>query len=1034
MKGNLSKPFIERPVMTSLVMMTFAIFGLASYFLLPVAALPEVETPVVTVTTAYPGANPQEVADRVTSLLEREFLQIQGIKLVVSQNTFGNSNIFLMFHEGIDITSAVQDVQQGIQNQQNQLPKDLPNSPAYRKYNPTDTPLLFAVVASNEVGRWEPYDYGYSYLQQQLGTVNGIGFMQSLGTEYALRIRLDPQALAAKGLSFNDVSQSVVQNNPQMSTGKFYGPDKSISTYVHGQLLTAEQANDVVVSYKDGAPIQIKDLGVAVDSVQKEHSSFEWFTTEHGHQGKNAFIVVLYKQLGANAITVTKNINALLDRIRPNIPKAYDFFVPFEMAHWIKDAVHEVIFTLYISFFLVILVVYLYLGKIRNSIIPLLALPVTILGSFIFFAFFDYTIDIFSLSAITISIGFLVDDAIVVLENIVRWAQEHKMPPYEAAMKGARQIILTVISISLCLAAVFLPMLLLKGSVGKLFNEFAGVILIAVLVSGFISLSFTPMLCSKFLARYDKEEKSKMEEISEKLNDSMRNFYMPGLHWALHHKLTVLFTGIAIMVLSVFLLLKLPSEFLPPTDMGMIQCVLQAQEGTSPDRMADYTQQVAERVIDNPYVANFGKVSAYPNDNQSMLFISLVDPKKRPKMPECLASLRKDMGEVFGVESFMKPYELVNLSVGAMDTAKAEYQYVLQSYDLEKLYSHAETLLERLQASDKLAQVSSDIQANTPMLSIELPRIKNSSFGNLTPTNVETLLMRSLSEGQASKMRTSRNVYDIIVEAKDAYTTKPGDMDAYYLKNDQGEMVALENTISSKVINSPGTINHVNGFPSVTINFNLGHDVALSEGLEEIHAVSKETLPEDIQTLFIGTAQEFKETMKQFFLLLLGAIFIVYLILGILYENYWYPIGPLTGVPISLLGGILSLIITQKSLSIYALTGMIMLFGIVMKNGILMIDFAKELMQEDGKSAEEAIEQACFIRFRPIVMTTIVAMMGALPIALGIGGGSIAEGRTPLGIVVFGGLLFSQIVSLFVTPVAFLYLEQLQEKLHHRHH
>lgn len=1023
---NLSKPFIIRPVFTTLVMVSLVVFGILSFKTLPVASIPAMEYPTILVTTNYPGASPELMATLISAPLERQFMLMQGIQFAASTNTYETSQIVLTFHLDVDINIAAQETEQAIQMALAQLPKNLPQNPTYTKFNPSDTPILYLVAYSPSVSPWTLYDYGYSFLGQQLGTVEGISEIQTYGFPYAVRVQVNPQALAAMNVSLEEVSKAIDSGNPQQPTGKFYNKISSIGINTNGQLPQAKDYENVIVKYQDGSPVYLKDVAIITDNLQNNKQQFFWSTKDYP-EGVPLVFLSLYRQLGYNTVEACTKVEALIDRLAPQIPGGIMIDIPFTLSKWILEAVADVEFTLIVAFLLVVLVVYVYLGRARNSIIPLISLPITILSTFIIMRLFDYSLDIMSLSALTLSIGFLIDDAIVVLENIVRFAETEKLTPFQAAIKGSKQIVMVVVAISLCLSVVFVPMLFLQGAVGQIFHEFAAVIIIAVLFSGFISLSLTPMLSSRFLAHYDDGNLTKMEKFSAWLNDLMISTYKPMLSFAIKHKFMVLMLSSLSIIFSIILFAVMPQEFLPPDDLGAIQAFVSAKEGTSPEKMREYMKKLQLIAIQNPAVRTSAAISGNPTDAQSLFFMNLLDRSERKDIWSVMKELDKAFAAVDDVVVIQKSFPLINLQIGGAESGKAQNQFLLQSFDQKTLYDTAEKLLEALSTSSSLKNVGSDFRPNSPTLNIDLLRPQSHSFGNITASQIESALMYAYGETYISKINVPQNMYYVILEVEDKFLSGPGSTSSLYLANNNktpNDQVAIDSVITKKMSTSPEMINHVNALTSVTISFDPAEGVALSDAIAVVQKIANDTVPETVVHQLVGNTASFQQTIKQFLKLVILSIFVIYIILGILYENFLSPITALSAIPVALLGGLLTLLVCGEIISIYALIGLIMLLGIVMKNGILIIDFALEIMEEKKVSATEAAFEACVLRFRPILMTTIAAMMGALPIALGIGG-TIAEGRAPLGIAVVGGLIFAQAVTLFLTPVVFIYIQQL---------
>ncbi len=1024
---NISKPFIDRPVFTTLLMVALVTFGIISYQSLPVASIPSVEFPVIQVMTSYPGASPEDIANLVSAPLEREFIIMQGIEVVSSQNYYGTCSIILQFHQSVDINIAAQETEQAIQKALAELPPDIPQTPTYTKVNPSDTPIMYIAIHSDIATTGEIYEYGYSYLGQQLGTVEGIAEIDIHGFPYAVRVHVNPEKLAAKQISFAELKDAINNANVQQPTGKFYGPNTSMVVKVDGQLKQASEYEDLIVKFVEGAPVRLRDVATVEDGLQNDKSSFKWFTKQ-SPEGENICFLGLFRQLDYNTVKACSNAELLLEQLNDQLPKNLTLTVPFSLKTWILEAVDDVKNTLYIAFVLVILVVYLYLGKIKDSLIPLISLPITVITTFIFMKLFDYSIDIISLSALTISIGFLVDDAIIVLENIVRVGKTESLNAYDATLKGSKQIVTVIVSMSLCLCAVFIPMLFLDGVIGQIFHELAAVIIIAVLVSGFISLSLTPMICSRFLSNFHNEKLTKMEMFSQKMNNYVEKKYEKALVFALHHKFYVLGFATASAIISCFLFAIVPKDYLPDNDLGVIQGFAVMPAGTSPQSFSEEMKEMNKVALENPYLKYFATIESTPTDNQGMVFYNLVEEKNRPDIWKIMNDLTKEnQKRCFGLKTIFKSMPLINLQVGASTAGKAGNQYILRSFDQEALNSSAEALISAMSASPYFKDVSTDFQTNAPILNTRLLRNQSHSYGNINAREIENALMYSLGETYISKINVPQNMYYVIMDMEQPFGISQQNFSSLYVANSPyGEMVNINSLIDDSVGVGTELATRVNALPSVTISFNTADNVALSTAIAQMEKLTNDILPDNVMKAAAGNTAAFNKAISQFIMLILLAIFVIYIILGILYENFLHPLTAISNVPVALLGGILSLLITGNTLSIYALIGILMLLGIVMKNGILIIDFTLEIMEEKKLTSKEAVFQACSLRFRPIVMTTIAAMMGAVPIALGIGG-SVAKSRAALGIAIVGGLIFAQIVTLFVTPVVFIYVEKMNQ-------
>jgi len=1026
---NISKPFIDKPVFTTLLMITLVTFGVLSYNSLPVSSIPQVEYPVIEVVAHYPGASPEDIATLVAAPLEREFMLMQGIEVVSSQNYYGETTIILQFHLDVDVNIAAQETEQAIQKALAQLPKDIPENPTYTKVNPSDTPIMFIAIHSPIASPWDLYEYGYSFLGQQLGTVDGIAEIDTHGYPYAVRCHVNPEKLAAKNISFTELKEAIDNANVQQPTGKFYGPNTSMVIKVEGQLLKAEEYKDLIIKFDEGAPVRLKDVATVEDGLQNNKASFNWYSRK-SPDGESLCFLALYRQLNYNTINACTHVEELLKKLSSQMPKNLTLTIPFSLKDWIIEALEDVKNTLYIALALVVVVIYLYLGKIRNSLIPLLSLPITIISTFIFMKLFGYSLDIISLSALTISIGFLVDDAIIVMENIIRFSQTEGLNGYEATLKGSKQIVLVIVAMSLSLCAVFIPMLFLQGVIGQIFHELAAVVIISVLVSGFISLSLTPMLCSRFLSDSIDCKKTKVEELSEHLNAFFQKGYEKALTFALHHKIVILICAFFSILLSTTLFILVPKDFLPPNDLGVIQGFAIMPEGTSPESFHEEIKDLSKIALSNPAIDYFVTLESAPTDNQGLIFYNLTTSKKRKDIWTVIKGIdQENSQQCIGMKTLLKSLPLINLQMGNTTSGKADYQYILTSFDQKTLDDSAFSLMTAMKASPFFSNVSTDYQPNAPVLQLNLLRNQAHSYGNINAKNIENSLMYAYGETYISKINVPQNMYYVILDMEKTFSVSKENFSSLYLSpNSSSEMVSLNSLIKENYTTGAELLTRVNALPSITISFNPSEKTPLSSTIKEMEKLSNAILPDSVMKEAAGNTSAFTEAISQFIFLILLSIFVIYIILGVLYENFLHPITAISNIPVALLGGLLSLMITGNTISIYALIGILMLLGIVMKNGILIIDFTLEIMETEGFSPQDAVFKACSLRFRPIIMTTIAAMMGAVPIALGIGG-SVAKSRSPLGIAIVGGLIFAQIVTLFVTPIVFIYIERLNRFL-----
>lgn len=1018
---NLSEPFIRRPVMTVLVMSAVLFFGIMAYQTMPVSDLPNVDMPTIEVSVSYPGANPETMANSVATPLEQQFMTIQGIQSVISSSNTGSTNIVLTFDLDRDIDAASTDVQAMISTAQPQLPDNLPNNPTYRKVNPAATPILYLAIVNPNMTMGELYDYGNTFIGERLSMIEGVSQVITYGSAYAARIQVDPGKLAAKNIGIDEVVNLVSQGNVDLPLGTLWGPRSDFTIQVDGQLMNAQGYNELVIKNINGNILKIKDVGRALDSVQDDKYFMHYVDRE---KDETCIILAIQRIAGANTVKIIENVNRILEQMKPQLPDTLKMHRVYDQSVTIIESVNDVKLTLIVAFILVVLIIYLCLGKALNTIIPSLALPISICGTFAVMFLLNYSIDILSLLALTLCIGFLVDDAIVVLENNVRHVQMG-VEPMKASIDAAKEISVTILSMTICLTAAFIPMLFMEGVVGRLFREFAVTIVVAVLISGFISLSLTPMLASRFVRPYSENDKTRMEKFADKVNDGMKRMYEPCLHFAMRHKLLMLGVGFLSIFFSLLLYTVIPKDFLPPDDVGFIDAWTVARDGTSPYLMQKYHEEITEIAMQDPNMESLISISSYTNPNQGILFLKLKPFKDRLPMYPVISELTQKLNQLSGINTYLSPLPLINLSVGT--TAQALYQYSLTSIDRKSLYEYAPKLMRKMQADSHFSQVSTDLRIGQPMWSFHINRDKASNY-NVTAQQIEDFFQYAYSDNKISQINADINVYDVIVETLPKFYRDPTVFSQLYVRSLNNSLVPLSEILDPVQVAGPLTINHYNGLTSVSISFNPGANVPLGESLNTLQELTGADKPPQIYGQVIGTADVFKKSFQSLNFLLILAFFVIYIVLGILYESFIHPLTVMSALPPALLGGLLTLYLFNQTLSLYSFVGLIMLIGIVLKNGIIMVDFANNAVEKEKKSAEEAIVEAALIRFRPIIMTTIAALMGAVPIALGIGG-AMAQTRISLGLCIVGGLLISQVLTLLLTPVLYYYFEKLQEKI-----
>ena len=1017
---NFSELFIRRPVMTTIVMVAILVFGGMAYRLLPVSDLPNVDFPTITVSAALPGANPDTMASSVATPLEKEFSTIAGVDSMSSTSSIGNTSITLQFSLERNIDAAAQDVQAAIARANRQLPQDMPYPPTYNKSNPADQPILFIALTSPTLPLYTLDEYAETSIAQRISTVSGVAQVQVYGAQkYAVRIQLDPRQLATRGLAVDDVTRAVRGANVNLPTGTLYGPQKSFTLMADGQLTDAAAYRPIIVAYRDGKPVRLEELGTVTDSVENNKVA-AWFIDQR------AVVLAIQRQPGTNTVEVARKVRELLPKFEQQLPASVSMRILFDRSAPIDESVHDVKVTLVITLILVVLVIFLFLRNLSATAIPSLAMPMSIVGTFVVMYLLDYSLDNLSLMALTLSVGFVVDDAIVMLENIFRHMEMGKKP-LQAALDGSREIGFTILSMTLSLAAVFIPVLFMGGIVGRLFREFAVVIGLAVLISGFISLSLTPMLSSRFLAPPREVEHHGLFNFFERFFAGMLRVYEKGLRWSLaHRRITMLYT-LVITLLTVVVFARIPKGFIPSQDIGQLFGQTEAVEGISFEEMARHQQEVAKIVREDPNIEAFmssagGRGSGASNTGN--LFVRLKPRAERTlNADQVVESLRPRFAQVPGIRVYLQNPPALQIG-GRM--SRSQYQLTLTGPDTDELYRVAPLLEGKLRGLRLLTDVSTDLLLRNPQVNVDIARDKAASFG-VTAQQIEDTLYSAYGQRQVSTIFAPNNQYRVIMEMQPEFQRQPADLRLLYVRSAGGQLVPLDSLVTLTPGVGPLAVNHSGQVPSVTLSFNLAPGVALSQATDEVDRLARETLPATVTPTFQGTAQAFKSSMQGLGLLLVLAILVIYMVLGILYESFIHPLTILSALPLAGLGALLTLMAFGSDLNIYAFVGIIMLVGLVKKNGIIMIDFALEVQRHGGKTPLEAIHEACVVRFRPIMMTTMAALFGTLPIALGFGAG--AEARRPLGLAVVGGLLLSQSLTLFVTPVVYTYMESLQERM-----
>jgi HAE1 family hydrophobic/amphiphilic exporter-1 len=1011
---NLSRLFIERPVMTALLSSAILLFGIVAFRALPVAALPSVDYPTIQVSAFLPGANPETMAATVATPLEREFSTIAGIESMSSDNSQSSTSITVQFSLDRDIDAAAQDIQAAISKAAGRLPPNLPRPPSYQKVNPAERPILYMALNSPTLPLYTVHEYADTILAQRISMISGVSQVQIFGAQkYAVRVQLNPDQLAARDIGIDEVQRAIQTSNTNLPTGRLEGEKQAFTIQSSGGLPTAASYRPIIVAWHEGSPVRLEQLGRVIDNVENNRI-IGWF------DDRRSMILAIQRQPGANTVEVVDRIRELLPALRREIPPAVNLEIAFDASESIRNSIHDVEFTLVLTIGLVVMVIFLFLRNLRATIIPGLAVPFSIIGTFAVMYLLGYSLNNLSLMALTLSVGFVVDDAIVMLENIVRHMEMGKSR-MEAAFAASREIGFTIVSMTISLVAVFIPVLFLSGIVGRLLHEFSVTIVVAILISGVVSLTLTPMLGSRFLRVEHSGRHGWLYRAFEGGFNAMTRGYERTLRLSLRYRFGTLMVALAMLVGTLYLFFTMPTGFIPSQDGGFLFGITRGPQDISFESMARHHLAVMNVVREHPDIASVGAM--LPGGNMGFVFARTKPFDERDRsVDEIIDDLRPKVAAVPGLFTFLQNPPPITVSGQQGSSA---YQLTVQSVDLNEIYEWTPRLMAKIRELPGFVDVNTDMQISSPQVMVDINRDRALAMG-VTPEQIQSALFTSYSSREVSTIYAPANQYSVIVEVEPEYQQNPDALSKLYIRSNNGKLVPLDAVVSTRRTVGPLSVAHYGQLPAVTINFNLRPGFSLGQAVAQVdQAIADLHLPATLTTSFQGAVKEFQRSFQNLSVLLIVAVLVIYIVLGMLYESFIHPITILSGLPSAVFGALLTLLIFGKELDLYAFVGLIMLFGVVKKNAIMMVDFAIDARRE-GKDAFDAIWQGCILRFRPIMMTTVAALFGTLPIALGYGEG--ADARQPLGLAVVGGLLVSQFLTLYITPVIYLYLDRVQQR------